>query len=472
MGLNNAYLVGAVEPGGGILMSTTRRVVIVGAGFAGATCARKLERRLRGREDVEVLLIDRNNFFVFTPLLVEAGTGSLQPRHAVVPVRDFLNRGRFLMAEVTAVEPDARRVRYRLGGEGEELALGYDQLVLAQGSVTRMPPVPGLAEHGFGMKRLGDAVALRDRALRLLEIADATEDPQRRRELLQLVVVGGNFTGVEVAGEYLAFLRRAARRTPNVEPRDCGVTLVELSDRVLGALGEELSRYAGEQLRREGVHIELERSAGAIHADRVELDDGRVIPTRTTIWCAGIAAPPPLWDGALPTDDSGWLLTDPDLRVRGWREVWGIGDAAVNVDAEGHTLPATAQSAVQEGEQLAANLAAVLRGEEARPLRYRSRGALAALGCRSGVAEVFGFKLSGFWAWFLWRSVYLAKMPGFGRRLRVALDWTLDLLLGRDTVALGLHGPPPSDRRQHAEGEGGPPEPGRGADGMRSKETT
>lgn len=416
------------------------RIVIVGAGFAGAYCAQALERRLRRRPEVEIVLIDRHNYFAFTPLLVEAGTGSLEPRHAVVSVRAFLKRSRFLMAEATRVELAARRLHYRLEPAGPEASLEYEHLVLALGSRTRLPAVPGLVEYGFGLKSLSDAVALRDRAIRLLELAEATEDPDARRELLQVVVVGANFSGVELAGELLAFLREASRRFPRVAASDCRLTLVEIGERILGALDPGLADYAARQLRRRGVELLTRRSVRSIDADAVELDDGRRLPTRTVVWCAGIAAPPPIWDPALPTDAQGWLLCEPDLRVRGQATVWAIGDCAANPDADGRILPATAQSAVQEGLQAAANLAACLEGRPLRPLRYRQRAALAALGCRTGVAEVFGLRLSGFPAWFLWRSVYLLKMPGAARRWRLALDWTLDLLFGRDPVSLGLAG--------------------------------
>ncbi len=416
-----------------------QRIVIVGAGFAGAYCAQGLERRLGRRRDVEIVLLDRQNFFAFTPLLVEAGTGSLQPRHAVVSIRAFIKRSRFLMAEATRVDADARRLYYRLEPAAPESYLDYDELVLALGSVTRHPPVPGLTEYGFGMKSLGDAVALRDRAITMLELAEASEDPGARRQLLHFVVVGANFTGVEVAGEFLHFLRAASRGYPRLSPADCRVTLIEIGERILGALGEELSRQASRQLAREGVEILTRRSVQAIGPASLLLDDGQRLDSRTVIWCAGIAAPPPLWDGSLPCDAQGWLLCAADMRVAGQERIWAIGDCAVNVDAAGRSLPATAQGAVQEGQQLAANLAAVIAGRPVRPLRYRHHGALAALGCRRGVAELFGIKISGFWAWFLWRTVYLLKMPGATRRLRVAVDWSLDLLFPREHVALGLH---------------------------------
>lgn len=415
------------------------RILIIGGGFAGAYCAQSLERRLRP-DEAEIVLIDRNNYFIFYPLLVEAGTGSLEPRHAVVSIRSFLKTTRFVMGEVTAADTTARMVTCRLSGSGEPaVVLDYDQLVLAPGSVTRLPAdVPGLAEHGFEMKSLADAVRLRDHAIRQLERADVAPDEETRRRLLHFVVVGGNFTGVEVAGEFQVFLRRASRRYRGVHPDEVSVTVVELGSRILPALDADLAAYAAERMRRRGIEVVLGSSVRSIGDGRVELTDGRTVAADTVIWCAGIAPSPLLDVTALPRDRQGWLLCERDLRVQGHRDVWAIGDSAVNPGPDGAAYPATAQHAVRQGKHLAGNLVRELRGRPTTPCDIRSRGALAALGCRTGVAKVFGLKLSGFAAWFLWRTVYLLKMPGVARRLRVALDWTMDLVFPRDEVQLGL----------------------------------
>lgn len=413
------------------------RVVIVGGGFAGAYCAQALERLLRAGE-AEIVLLDRNNYFVFYPLLVEAGTGSLEPRHAVVSIRAFVDRTRFVMGKVVDVDLEARKVAYRLPGGQETLRLAYDHLVLAPGSVTRLPDVPGLRERGFEMKSLGDAVRLRDHAIRQLERADASADESVRRRLLHFVIVGGNFTGVEVAGEFQVFLRRASRRYKVVRRDEIAVTVVELGSRILPALDEDLARYASERMVRRAMRVVLETSVVSIGDGLVSLTNGENLEADTVIWCAGIAPSPLLDRLELARDRRGYLLCERDLRVSGRSEVWAIGDSAVNPGPDGAPYPATAQHAIRQGAHLADNLVRALRGRPTRPCNIRSQGALAALGCRTAVARVFGFKLAGFPAWFLWRTVYLLKMPGLARKVRVALDWTMDLVFPREAVQLGL----------------------------------
>ncbi|MHC4216831.1 MAG: NAD(P)/FAD-dependent oxidoreductase [Planctomycetota bacterium] len=417
------------------------RVIVLGGGFAGATCVHYLQKKLR-RGEAEVLLIDRNNYAVFTPLLIEAGTGSLEPRHAVVPLRAFLKRADFRMAEIKGVDLDRQQVTCRVIGATADDQVDYDHLVIALGSVTRLPEVPGLRAHGHEMKSLADAVALRDRAIGLLEQADATADPDERRALLHFVVVGGNFTGVEVAGEFEMFLRNASRQYRRVTEDDIKVTLVELSDRILRALDEDLSDYATSHLRKRGVQVLLETTVAEIYCDRLTLNDGRTLDAHTVIWCAGIDQNPVVRDWSLPADDLGYTLCERDLRVKGMEIVWSIGDGAFNIDANGRNYPATAQHALQQGRHLARNLIAALRHRPTKPCDIRSKGALAALGCRTGVARVYGIKLSGFAAWWLWRSVYLMKMPSIARKARVTLDWTVDMLFRRDYVQLGIHRPP------------------------------
>ncbi|MBI1369545.1 MAG: NAD(P)/FAD-dependent oxidoreductase [Planctomycetes bacterium] len=413
------------------------RILIIGGGFAGAYCVSHLHRKLRPAE-ADITLVNRSNYFIFFPLLVEAGTGSLEPRHTVVSLRKFLKKTKIRTAEVTGIDLAARRVTAERS-DGQPMHFDYDHLVFALGSVTRLPDVPGLREHGFELKSLADAVGLRDRAIELLELADACDDPERRKALLHMVIVGANFSGVELAGEFHVFMRHAARLYPNVSPDECGVTLVEREDRILPALDRSLADYAADHLRGRGVNIRLKQSVTAIGPESATIDNGDTLAAHTVVWTAGIAPNPLIARTGLPTDPRGYIRCERDLRVEGYDHVWAIGDSAVNKDADGHAYPATAQHAVRQGKHLAANLRAVLRGEPTRPCEITNMGSLAALGCRTAVAQVFGFRIAGFPAWFMWRTVYLMKIPGWGRRIRIALDWTINLIFSHEYVQLGLH---------------------------------
>ena len=431
------------------------RILILGGGFGGAYCAQHLEKLLRWNPDleaaVEIVLIDRNNYSVFYPLLVEAGTGALQPSHVVVGLRRFCRRARFIQAEVRDIDLDAGHVSYQVVGEDRPQTMTYDQLVMSMGSVTLKPPVPGLKEYGYEMKSLADAVGLRDRVIQLLEQASAIDDAGKRRELLHLTVVGGSFTGIEVAGEFYEYMRDAAEFYPRLDPRDIRVTVLNRGDQLLKALDERLGDYALRHLRKKGVEILMNTSAAAVHPESVELTDGTRLPARTVIWCAGIAPNPSVKFFDVPIDRHGYILCERDLRVKGRPNVWGLGDAAVNPDAKGDAYPATAQAAVRQAKICARNIVAVLRDEPTETADFKNEGMIAAFGKGDAVAEVMGVRVTGWPAWFLFRTVYLMKMPGLGRKVRVAADWTLDLFSGREFAQLGLHSLVKRDAPDHGD---------------------
>ena len=354
-------------------------------------------------------------------------------------LRRFCRDARFLMAEVKDIDLKARRVRYSLKGQDAESEAAYDHLVLSMGTVTLKPPVPGLKEHGYEIKSLVDAITLRDRAVQLLEHANAIDDAELRRELLTVTIVGGSFTGVEVAGEFQQYMREAAKQYPQLKPDDVRVVILNRGDQLLKALDPKLGEYTLKHLRRRGITVKLNTEAKTIHATTVELSDGEHLPARTVVWAAGIAPNPSVKFFDVPTDQRGYILCERDLRVKGYADAWGIGDAAVNPDAKGEAYPATAQSAVQQAKICARNIVRVLEGEETEEANFGDKGQLAAFGRGDAVAQVFGQTITGWPAWFLWRTVYLMKMPGFGRKLRVAADWTLDLFTRRDFVELGIH---------------------------------
>lgn len=412
-------------------------VLILGGGFGGAYAAQRLSRRLP--KDWDLTIVDRNNFLLFYPLLVEAGVGSLEARHVVVPTRMFLKRGRLLMAEIQSVDLQAQSAIIQVVGADDTKRLHYDHLILAVGSTTKLPNIPGLKEHAFQFKGLADGIDLRDRGIRLLELANTIDDPRVRRAILRVVVVGANFTGIEFAGEYQDFLIDASRSYDRVSRDEISVVVLELADRILGALEPELAAYAHRHLVARGLDIRTKTSLTRVEEREVTLTDGSRLETYTTVWCAGIAPSPVLSqiDG-LPANKQGYIECGKDLRVSGYDNVWAVGDSAAVMDDEGKPYVATAQNATRQGTMCAANVLRAIAGEPTEPFRFSSLGSLAALGCRTAVAKVFGIKVAGFPAWFLYRSVYLFKMPSWSRRFRIMMDWTADLFMRAQPVQLGI----------------------------------
>ncbi|MEL7239006.1 MAG: FAD-dependent oxidoreductase, partial [Planctomycetota bacterium] len=289
------------------------------------------------------------------------------------------------------------------------------------------------------MNSLTDAIVLRDRMVQLLEQASLTEDLTKRCELLHLTVVGGGFTGIEVAGEFDQYLKSAARSYPNLDPANIKVTVLNRGDQILKSMSPELGEWTIRHFKERGIDVKLNTSAKTILENAVELTDGTCLPARTVVWCAGIAPNPSVKYFDVPTNDRGYIQCRRDLTVEGYDNVWGLGDAAVNPQAEGRpAYPATAQAAVGQAKVGAQNIIRTLRGEATKPCDLQNKGTLAAFGHGDAVAETFGIKLTGWIAWFMWRGVYLAKMPGFGRKVRIAADWTLSLFTRRDFVELGV----------------------------------
>ena len=419
----------------------SKRIVILGGGFGGAYCAKQLERLL-GDRPCEVFLIDRRNYFIFYPFLIEAGTGGIEPRHAVIPLRQFLRKSHFHTGEIEFVDTAARKLYDRLPGTDTVREVRYDQLVIAVGSTTRMPNIPGLRDYAFEMKSLIDAISLRDRAIQMLELAESTPDARSRAAFLHFVVVGGNFTGVELAGQFQDFLNKATRFYRHIAPAECRVTLIEIADRVLTALDPKLSNYAAQHLTRLGVDVRLSTSVEQIASDWVRLSTGGQLATNTVIWCAGVAPNPLIGTLGLPegsVDAKGYINCDRDLRVRGCEDIWAVGDCAVIRDAQGQPYAQTAQNAIGEAETLADNLVRTLDGLPALPCDIRTRGSLAAIGDHRGVARIGRYRFSGVTAWLINRLFYLWAIPAWSRKVKIAVDWLVDLALSRDYVQLGVH---------------------------------
>lgn len=422
--------------------ATATRVVILGGGFGGVSAAQRLEQLFARDPSVEITLVSQSNYLLFTPMLAEVASSGLEPQHISAPVRAALVRTRFRRAEGEAIDVAARTVRLRLGPGGPVESLAYDHLVLALGSVPNYYGLPGLEAHSFTLKTLQDATRLRNHLIALLEQADVEADAQTRRCLLSFVVAGGGFAGTEMIAELLDLVHGVRHYYPNLHAGDLRFTLVHSGARILPEISPDLARYAQRKLEARGIEFLLESRVAGATTDAVLLTDGRRVPTRTLVWTAGNQPHPILRTLPAERNRAGAVITDGTLQVMGLANVWAVGDCAEIPDllSPGKTLPLTAQHALREGRAVADNIAAVRRGWRPAPFRFRAIGTLVALGHRTAVAEIRGFKFSGLLAWFMWRTVYLSKLPGLEKQVRVALDWTIDLFFPRD-IALTAAAP-------------------------------
>lgn len=419
-------------------MSQRTRIVILGGGFAGVYTARALLQR--GRDRVEVHLVNRENYLVFQPMLPEVISGSVGIADTTTPIRRFVPQARLHMRDVESINLGEKHVVCSPGFRPRHLVLPYDHLVIALGNVTDFRGLTGLAEHAMPFKTHGDALALRNHVIRVLEEADAERDEELRRQLLTFVVAGGGFSGVEVIAELHDFVRRALRAYPTISRSDCRFCLLHSRDRILPEVDERLALYAQNLLRRRGIEVMLGARLSAATASHAILADGTRLATSTLVATVP-SNPNPLCDALDLPRERGRLVVDTFLRVRGRTDVWALGDCALVPLAappggEPTFAPPTAQHAIREARVAAANIAASMDGRALRPFAFKGLGSLCALGHRKGVAQVMGVRLAGLPAWFLWRTVYWSKLPGLQSKVRVGLAWLLDLFLPPDIVQL------------------------------------
>ena len=424
-----------------------QRIVILGGGFAGVAVARRLERKLRAGE-ADVTLVSRENFTLFTPMLPEVSSGGIETRHVVTPVRAQVRRTRFVLGEIERIDLDAREIEARHPITGDVTTLAYDHVVLALGSVTSTFGIPGVEEHTLPLKTIEDAETLRNRIIAALEQAVVTEPGAERDRLLTFAVVGGGYTGCEAAGELVDLFRSIVPFYRPLRLADVRMIVVEAGKALLPDLPPKMGAYTTRNLSRRKVELVIGDGVARIDALGMTLQSGTVIPCATIVWSAGVRPSPVLKD--LPGIEharNGGLVVRADMSTVGRPEVWALGDCAwvpsqpdADLADKNAWFPATAQHAIREGPSLADNLIAVLRGQPTKPFRYTTLGTMASLGARRGVALLpGGFVLTGFPAWFLWRSYYLSRLPGLDRRLRVTIDWTLGLLFPRDIAEMRLY---------------------------------
>jgi NADH dehydrogenase len=430
--------------GGGRMLARTgeraegrvQRIVVLGGGFGGMSAAQTLERITRKRRDLEVTLVSQSNFLLFTPMLAEVASSALEAQHIAAPIRAACPFTSFIHGDVQQIDTEKRQVLVQSRRSAVPQRVSYDHLVLAMGSVPNFYGLPGLAEHAITLKTLEDAVGLRHRVLSQLERADHESDVNVRQRLLTFVVAGGGFAGAETIAELYDLVSSVRRYYQNLRPGDARFVLVHSRDRILPELSAELGAYALEKLSARGIEFRLGRRVAAAAKGSVTLDDGTLIACEAFVWTAGNQPNPLLATMGAEKNRAGQVVVDATLQSPDTPGIWAVGDGAQVPDLtnEGRPCPPTAQHALRQGKRVALNILATIDGRTPKPFRYRATGSLVGLGHRTAAAEIRGLKFSGLLAWFMWRTIYLSKLPGLERKARVALDWALDLVFPRDIV--------------------------------------
>jgi len=425
------------------------KTIIIGGGFAGVKCAARLVRLEKSEQ--EVVLFNEENHLVFSPLLAEVAGSSINPLDVVVPLRQLLPRVFCRTEAVQNIDVERREVVYE-ASDGEVSRMRYDNLVIACGSATNLNVVPGMADHAFPLKTVGDAAALRSHIMEQMERAEVCDDPERKRWYLTFIVVGGGFSGVEAAGEINDLVRDSACYFKNFRKEEVTVTLVHSRDYILPEISPDLREFARKKMEKAGVNMKLEARVALATPEGVGLQGGEFLKGGTVVCTIGNATAPVI-DRLKVPKDKGRVLTEPDMSVRGAANVWAIGDCAQIINAhDGEPSPTTGQFAERQGRQCAENIIRRLNGEPTKPFYFRKLGELCSIGGHSAVAILMGIHLSGFLAWFVWRGVYLFKLPTWARRFQVGFDWAWLLLFPRDLAHLRTK---QTDRVTHAHYEPG-----------------
>ena len=426
--------------------SRKRRVVILGGGFAGMQTAVALEHELRGDPSVSITLVSETNALLFTPMLAEVAGCSLEGSHISTPLRSSLHFATFIRGKVKAIDPEKRRVLLELeAGSGMEpeppRELEFDQLVLALGAVSNYHGLTNVEKYSFNFKSLLDAIRIRNHVIEMFERADRETNETARRALLTFVIAGGGFAGVELAGALNDFARGILADYPMLRPEEVRIILVHARERILPELSEGLGEYARRSMEARGVEFKLEVRLQDARPGAVVLSDGE-IPAQTLVWTAGVAPNPLLATLPYERDKRGAVKVESTMAVPGAAGIWAVGDcAALNDGKTGKPCPPTAQFAIREAATLAKNLKAALEGRPAKPFHFDSLGALCVVGYQTACAELTvpfvrqkTLRFSGLLAWLMWRGIYLSKLPGLERKVRVLLDWTAELFFPKDIV--------------------------------------
>ncbi len=429
------------------MVKNRKRIVILGGGYGGVECTRKLEKYFKNDEEVEIVLVSEDNFLLFTPMLPQVAAGMLATRHIVMPIRTILKKTTFYEGRVKNIDPYGKIVNLWGTKEKRGISLHYDFLVVSLGSETNFFGMSDVEKHSYTMKNLNDAMTVRNRIIDILEQAENETNPILKKSLLNLVIVGGGFAGIETAGEIMDFLLDARKFYPNIKEDEIKVTVLEALPNILPGFSEKLAKFAHNLLTRNGIDIKLKTAVTSFDGNEIRMkkiknnsdeDDfeEEAIQTKTMIWTAGVTPVNTIKRSMFKTE-RGKIIINDFLEVQDFPGVFAVGDCALFIDPETQKpFPPTAQLAEAQAKIASYNLYSLIRNKDKKKFEYQSRGQMAIIGKRNGVASFFGMNISGIWAWALWRNVYISKIPKWDKRLRVLLDWTIDLFFDRDISRL------------------------------------
>ena len=415
-----------------------KRILILGGGYAGVNVLKHLQETFESDTEVSISLVSQDNFFLHTPLLPEMATGMLASRHIATPIRSFCKRARYYQAKVDSIDLNNNKVTISRALDSQKRELEFDYLVIALGGKTNFFGNKNVEKHALTIKTLGDAIVMRNHIISILESADQEEDPNVLSKLMTFVVVGGGFSGVETVGEINDFVRESVDKFyRNIDPEKIKIILVSAGEKILPEIGD-LGEYAMESLTKSGVEIIKNTKLVDAEPEQISLDNGMKIPYSTLVWAGGVTVDPVV--SKLDTEHSqrGNILVDKFLRIKNHPQVFALGDcASITDERTGKPYPPTAQHAVREAKVVSENIISSIKGNDSqKPFVYQSKGSMAKIGKRNGVALLMGRRIHGFTAWFLWRQYYLSTLPSAEKKFRVALDWFADLFFPRDITIL------------------------------------
>ena len=414
--------------------SASKKILILGGGFAGISVLRELESSFKHDDDIQMTLVNEDNFFLFTPMLPELASGMIRPSAISIPLRMVCKKTEFIQAKVSSIDLKSKLVAITRPFDGMVRVLSYDYLVIAMGSTTNFFGNKRIEKHAFTIKTIQDAIGIKTHLIHMLEIADTEKNPALQEKLLTVVVVGAGFAGVETIGELNDFVRDSVKSYyHNINPDNIKMILISASGAILPELGEELGKKAYESLQKAGIRIILNTKAVDAGEDYVFLGNGETIPCDTMIWTAGVTI-----DAVITQLDcehkSGRIAVDNYLKLSNDDAVFALGDCAAITDTKtGGLYPPTAQHALRQSKIVAHNLKAKISGKSnLKPFNFVSKGMMAIIGKRDGIAKISGHSLTGLPAWFVWKTYYLMMLPTFEKKLKVAMDWTVNSLFTRD----------------------------------------